>query len=216
MESRLWIGRNSSTCGTMVRMPLALASKPEKRSSGLSQISRRQERCSRSISKASRSSGSRSSPSVISSTIAPWVSTRRAQSLLKACSEVAMRVPPDQSATFAADRGQRLVRILGLERTGDVGQTRPEQERVDALARIGHRVEEMQEQPRVLAHGAGNIEQRDDRRRLGAGSEIFEIDDRAAGLQACAQRAAHVDAMTVTVGAQDAASSPRRATAPDA
>src|SRR5262245_31917068 len=82
-------------------MPLALASKREKRSSGLSQISRRQERCSRSISNASRSSGSRSSPSVMSSTIAPWVSTRRAHSLLKLCSEVAMRVPPDQSATFA-------------------------------------------------------------------------------------------------------------------
>ena len=32
------------------------------------------------------------------------------------------------------------------------------------------------------------------------GPEIFEIDDRAAGLQACAQRAAHIDAMTVTVG----------------
>src|SRR5262245_49621657 len=101
MESRLWIGRNSSTCGTMVLMPLALASKPENRSSGLSQINRRQDRCSRSISKARRSSGSRSSPSVISSTIAPWVSTRRAHSLLKACSEVAMRVPPDQSATLA-------------------------------------------------------------------------------------------------------------------
>jgi hypothetical protein len=83
-------------------MPLALASKPEKRSSGLSQMSRRQERCSRSISNASRSSGSRSSPSVISSTSAPWVSTRRAHSLLKVRSEVAMRVPPDQSGTLAA------------------------------------------------------------------------------------------------------------------
>src|SRR5262249_51942876 len=101
IDSRLWIGRNSSTWGSMVRMPLALASKPEKRSSGLSQISRRQERCRRSISNASRSSGSRSRPSVISRTMAPWVRTRRAHSLLKAASEVAMRVPPDQSATLA-------------------------------------------------------------------------------------------------------------------
>ena len=28
IDSRLWIGRNSSTCGSIVRMPLALASKP--------------------------------------------------------------------------------------------------------------------------------------------------------------------------------------------
>jgi hypothetical protein len=69
--SRLWIGRNWSTWGSMARMPLALASKPEKRSSGLSQMSRRHERCRRSISNARRSSGSRSSPSVIRSTIAP-------------------------------------------------------------------------------------------------------------------------------------------------
>src|ERR1700730_6312079 len=36
---------------------------------------------------------------MISSTIAPWVSTRRAHFLLKLCSEVAIRVPPDQSGT---------------------------------------------------------------------------------------------------------------------
>ena len=34
-------GRNSSTCGSIARMPLALASKPANRNSGLSQISRR-------------------------------------------------------------------------------------------------------------------------------------------------------------------------------
>jgi len=40
-------------------------------------------------------------PSVMSSTTAPWVSTRRAQSLLKTCSDDAIRVPPDQSGTLA-------------------------------------------------------------------------------------------------------------------
>src|SRR5262249_48025968 len=100
IESRLWIGRSSSTCGSIERMPLALASKPEKRNSGLSQISRRLERCRRSISKARLSPPSRSRPSVMSSTIAPWVSTRRAHSLLNALSELAMRVPPDQSGTL--------------------------------------------------------------------------------------------------------------------
>ena len=52
-HSRLWIGRNSSTCGSIALMPLALASKPSNRNSGLSQISRRHDRCSRSISKPS-------------------------------------------------------------------------------------------------------------------------------------------------------------------
>ena len=98
-----------------------------------------------------------------------------------------MRVPPDQSATFAEQAGERLVRVLRLERAGDVGEPRAEQEGVHALSRIGHGVQEMQEQPRVLAHGAGNIEQRDDRRRLVCGPEIFEIDHRAAGLEARAQ-----------------------------
>src|SRR5262245_40259182 len=101
IDSRLWIGRSSSTCGSIERMPLALASKPAKRNSGLSQMSRRQERCRRSISNSSRSPPSRSSPSVIKSTTAPCVSTRRAHCLLKARSEVAIRVPPDQSATLA-------------------------------------------------------------------------------------------------------------------
>src|SRR6185503_14524066 len=101
IESKLWIGRSSSTCGNITLMPRALASKPENRSRGLSQISRRQERCSRSISKPSRSSGSRSSPSVNSSTTAPCVSTRRDHCLLNTASEVAIRVPPDQSSTLA-------------------------------------------------------------------------------------------------------------------
>ena len=51
-RSRLCTARNSSTCGSMARTPRARASKPSKRSSGFSQISRRQDLCSRSISSA--------------------------------------------------------------------------------------------------------------------------------------------------------------------
>ena len=101
MASRLWIGRSSSTCGRIVRTPLARGSKPSKRRRGLSQISRRHERCSRSISNDRVSSASRSSPSVMRSTTAPCPSTRRAQRLLNSAKDVAMRVPPAQSATLA-------------------------------------------------------------------------------------------------------------------
>src|SRR6202035_2054976 len=99
MELKLCTGRNSSTCGSIILMPCALASKPPKRNSGLSQIRRRQDRCSRSISNASLASASRSSPSEIKSTIAPCPSTRLPHNLLKVCSELAMRVPPAQSST---------------------------------------------------------------------------------------------------------------------
>ena len=75
-----------------------------------------------------------------------------------------MRVPPDQSATLAEQAASASSGSLRLERARDVGEPRAEQEGVHALARVGHRVQEMQEQPRVLAHRAGNIEQRDDRR----------------------------------------------------
>ena len=42
--------RNSSTCGSIARTPAARASNASKRSSGFSQISRRQDLCRRSIS----------------------------------------------------------------------------------------------------------------------------------------------------------------------
>ena len=89
--------------------------------------------------------------------------------------------------------GERLVRVALAERARDIGQPRAEQEGRDALARVGDGMQEMQEQPRVLAHRAGNIEQRDDRRLLLARAEIFQVDHRAARLHAGAQRAAHVD-----------------------
>ena len=43
---------------------------------------------------------------------------------------------------------QRLVRIAGAQRAGDIGQPRAEQEYRDTLAGIGDGMQEMQEQPR--------------------------------------------------------------------
>src|SRR5262249_48924586 len=88
---------------------------------------------------------------------------------------------------------------LHLERARDVGEPRAEQERMHALPRISNRMEEMQEQPRVLAHRARNIEQRDDRRLLGAGPKIFQIDQRAARLHTGTKGAAHVDDVAVAM-----------------
>ena len=69
-----------------------------------------------------------------------------------------MRVPPDQSTTWRRTGGERLVGIALPDGAGDVGQPRAEQEGGHALARIGDGMQEMQEQPRVLAHRAGNIQ----------------------------------------------------------
>ena len=78
-----------------------------------------------------------------------------------------MRVPPDQSETLAEQAASASSGSRSLQRARDVGQPRAEQEGVHALARVGDGMEEMQEQPGVLAHRAGNVEQRHDRRRLG-------------------------------------------------
>ncbi len=96
-----------------------------------------------------------------------------------------MRVPPDQSShrrrtappAPRPDRGARSARR-------DVGQPRAEQEHRDALARVRDRMQEMQEQPRVVAHRAGDIEQRHDRRRLVARGR--DISDSTICAAACA------------------------------
>src|SRR5437868_2759220 len=74
---------------------------------------------------------------------------------------------------------QRLVRILGAQCPRHVGQPRAKQEDGDALAVVGDGMEEMQEQPRVLAHRSGDVEQRHDRRRLLDPPELSDIDDLA-------------------------------------
>ena len=88
----------------MARIPPALAAKSAYRSSGLIQTTRRLDLASRSISAASLSGFSRSSPSVNRSTIAPCPSTRRDQSRLNRASASPIRVPPDQSKAIAEHR----------------------------------------------------------------------------------------------------------------
>ena len=115
-----------------------------------------------------------------------------------------MRVPPDQSTTCAEQAASASSGSRWRIGAGDVGQPRAEQEGGDALARVGHRMQEMQEQPGVLAHRAGNIEQRHDRRLLLARPEIFQVDHRAARLHAGAQRAADVDQLAAARGGKPA------------
>ena len=139
--------------------------KPSQRRSGFSQISRRADRCSRSISRRSRSGSSRSRPSVISSTTAPWPSTRRDQSRLKAWRQAPIRVPPSQSSRLAACGGQRGVDVALAQVAGDVGQPRPEGEGVDlgpagALG-VGGGMQEMQQHPAVGRHRARDVAERD-------------------------------------------------------
>src|SRR5690606_19226908 len=101
-ELRECTGRSSSTCGNIARTPFARGSKPSKRSNGFSQISRLHDLARRSVSVPSSAASSRSSPSVMRSTTAPWPSTRRDQRRLNSRSVSPMRVPPDQSLTAAA------------------------------------------------------------------------------------------------------------------
>jgi len=77
-----------------------------------------------------------------------------------------MRVPPDQSSTAASraasassgSRARRL-RVTLVSRVAD--RTCRARLRASVTA-----MQELQEQPRVVAHRAGDIEQRHDRRRL--------------------------------------------------
>ena len=88
--------------------------------------------------------------------------------------------------------GQRLVGVARAHGARDVGEPRSEQEGRDA-ARFAERVQEMQEQARVLAHRAGNVAERHHRRGTLAGAAKFQI-DRAARLQRTAEAAPGVDA----------------------
>ena len=80
----------------------------------------------------------------------------------------------------------------------------PNRKVVTRLPRSVMRMQEVQEQPRVLAHRAGNIEQRDDRRLLLARAEILQIDHRPARLHTRPQGAAHVDHVATPAGREPA------------
>src|SRR5580693_6026429 len=90
---------------------------------------------------------------------------------------------------------QRIVGIALAQRAGDIGQPRAEQKRADALSRVGEVVQEMQKDAAVLAHRAGDVEQRHDRRWFGFGPDETQIDEIAAAFHAGAQGAADVDQM---------------------
>src|SRR5580692_3851879 len=90
---------------------------------------------------------------------------------------------------------QRIVGVALAQRARDVGQPRAEQERADALSCIGEVVQEMQKDAAILAHRAGDIEQRHDRRWFSLRPDEAQIDEIAAAFHAGAQGAADVDQM---------------------
>src|SRR5580700_11338753 len=99
---------------------------------------------------------------------------------------------------------ERLVRIALAQRARDIGEPGAEQERVDALSRVGEVVQKMQKDAAVLAHRAGDIEQRHDRRRFGFGPDKAQVDEIAAAFHAGAQGAADVDQMAARMRRQAA------------
>src|SRR5207248_330890 len=98
-DSRLLAARKSSTSGSAAAMPRVTGSYPSVPFSGLSQISRCAERCSRPSSRRSSVGSPRSQPSETTITTAPWPSIRRAQRWLNSRSASPMRVPPLKSWT---------------------------------------------------------------------------------------------------------------------
>ena len=129
----------------------ALASKPSKRSSGLSQISRRQDLCSRSISRgrscqavALEPVGEQQHDRALAEHAARPVAVELVQRSRRCgCRPTSPARRAEQCAS--ASSGSRR-----LQRAGDVGQPRAEQEGRDAAALLGQRVQEMQEEARVV------------------------------------------------------------------
>ena len=92
------------------------------------------------------------------------------------------------------------VDVARFQVTGDVGESRAEQEGVDAVAVAGDGVEEMQEQARIAAHRAGNVAQHD--QRWMAALLLLELQRNGAGAaQAGAEGRAEIDALAAGMGA---------------
>src|SRR5207245_2906430 len=66
------------------------------------------------------------------------------------------------------DAVEREVDIAEAQIAGDVGQPRAKHESEDAVAVIGDRMHEMEEDAAVAAHRAGNVAEYDERRRPAA------------------------------------------------
>ena len=188
--ARLCTGRNSSTCGSIARMPCDFGSNPLPAQQRVEPDQPRgRTGAAGPCSPPARAAPSRSSPSVISSTTAPWPSTRRAQSRLKLVQRLADAGAAGPVGHGVGDHLERHLRIAGAQLAGDVGQPRAEQEDVDAVAVVGHRVQEVQQDLRVAAHRAGDVAQHDQRRRAGHAAVAGDGQDFAALAQAGADGA---------------------------
>jgi len=71
------------------------------------------------------------------------------------------------------------VDILVAQIARHVGEPRAEEESIDAVAVVRDGVHEMQENPAVAAHRAGDVAQHDERRRAAARAAPFELDEAA-------------------------------------
>ncbi len=64
------------------------------------------------------------------------------------------------------DQLERHFGVAMAQLPGDVGEAGAEQERVDVVAVVRDRVQEVQQDLRVAAHAAADVAQHDQRRRL--------------------------------------------------
>ena len=100
--------------------------------------------------------------------------------------------------------GQRLVRVLVAQQARDIGEARPEEEGMHPPALFAQRMEKMQKDAGVIAHGAGDVADGDDGRAANRGRAKGELDGGAPRPQAAAKAAARVDARAPWVGRETA------------
>src|SRR6185295_7070175 len=94
---------------------------------------------------------------------------------------------------------KRLIGVALADCAGYVRQPCAEQKRGHTFARVSYSVQKMQKQTGVLAHRAGNIEQRNNRWLFHPGTEIPQIDQRTTSLHAGAQGAPDIDDVATAV-----------------
>ena len=111
-----------------------------------------------------------------------------------------MRVPPSQSCTrcparASASSGSRLVSSRLI-----FGEARGEDEGMHLAPGLGHRMQEMQEEPGIFRHRARDIDQCHHRRLADGAAGEGEIDGVTTRAQRTLQRPAHVNARAARVG----------------
>jgi len=117
---------------------------------------------------------------------------RRPQSLLKVCSEIAIRVPPAQSSTADEQLASASSGSRARKARVNIGQAGAKQKDRHALACIGNGVQEMQKQP--VYSLIEPIYRAAPRSGPACRSvRAMDIDDVAAGAQGARQRAAHIE-----------------------